>query len=147
MHRDAEGRIRGIGRHKAPAYLDRAGYDTAADGQFGPATRGSVVAFERAEERRANGRASRSEQRLVRARAGAAQAEPESEPAGEEAYLGSDGMAVAPEAARRGKAVIEAGNEIATKPYKYGGGHGALEGLRLRLLRLGELRAPRAPGC
>ena len=32
-------------------YLDAAGYDTSADGQFGPATRGSVMAFESAEER------------------------------------------------------------------------------------------------
>jgi peptidoglycan hydrolase-like protein with peptidoglycan-binding domain len=110
---------------KLQRYLDRVGYDTAADGQFGPATRGSVVAFERAEERRANGRASRAEQRLVRARARAGAAQPESEPAGEEAYLDSDGMAVAPESAPdEVKAIIEAGNEIATKPYKYGGGHG-----------------------
>ncbi len=108
---------------KLQRYLDRAGYDTAADGQFGPATRGSVVAFERAEERRANGRASRSEQRIVRSLASAAQPE-ESEPAGEEAYLDSDGMAVAPESAPdEVNAIIEAGNEIATKPYKYGGGH------------------------
>ena len=53
-------------------YLDRAGYDTTADGAFGPATRQSVVAFELAEQRRSNGRASRAEQRMVRARAGAA---------------------------------------------------------------------------
>ena len=57
---------------KLQRYLDRAGFDTTADGQFGPATKGSVVAFERSEERRANGRASRAEQRLVRVRASAA---------------------------------------------------------------------------
>ena len=50
-------------------YLDRAGYDTSADGAFGPATRRSVMAFEQAEGRRANGVASRAEQRLVRAKA------------------------------------------------------------------------------
>ena len=61
-------------------YLDRAGYETVADGAFGPATRRSVMAFESAEDRRANGRASRGEQRLVRSRAGASQAAPE-EPA------------------------------------------------------------------
>src|ERR687889_520787 len=83
---------------KLQRYLDRAGYDTSADGQFGPATRRSVVRFERAEERRANDHASHSEQRIVRARAAAAVPEP-SAPAGEEAYLDSDGMAVGPEGA------------------------------------------------
>ena len=108
-------------------YLDRAGYETTPDGAFGPATRRSVVAFELAEERRANGRASRAEQRIVRARAAAA-GDSGGEPAGEateKAYLTSDGVAVAPDSAPdEVKAIIEAGNEIATKPYKYGGGHG-----------------------
>jgi peptidoglycan hydrolase-like protein with peptidoglycan-binding domain len=106
---------------KLQRYLDRAGYDTAADGQFGPATRRSVVAFERAEERRANGRASRGEQRLVQTRAAATATEPSTDAA----YLDSDGLAVAPASApEEVKQIIEAGNEIATKPYKYGGGHG-----------------------
>src|SRR6266540_1811604 len=47
-------------------YLDEAGYNTIADGTFGPATRRSVMAFERREQRRVNGRASRTEQRMVR---------------------------------------------------------------------------------
>jgi cell wall-associated NlpC family hydrolase len=107
-------------------YLDAAGYDTTADGQFGPATRRSVMAFESAEERRANGRASRAEQRIVRARAGSsAQPEVEPEAEAEAAYIGSDGLAVAPASAPdEVRAIIEAGNEIATKPYKYAGGHG-----------------------
>src|ERR671915_1247473 len=58
-------------------YLDRAGYDTSADGIFGPATARSVRSFETDEERRANGAASRYEQRLVRSRA--AEAPPEEE--------------------------------------------------------------------
>ena len=42
----------------------------------------------------------------------------------EKAYIGSDGLAVAPASAPdEVKAIIEAGNAIATKPYKYGGGH------------------------
>jgi peptidoglycan hydrolase-like protein with peptidoglycan-binding domain len=105
-------------------YLDQAGYDTTADGAFGPATRRSVIAFERTEQRRANGRASRAEQRMVRARASAAA--PEDPPAAptEKAYLTSSGLAVAPASAPdEVKAIIEAGNAIATKPYKYGGGH------------------------
>lgn len=108
-------------------YLDRAGYDTAADGQFGPGTHRSVKRFERAEERSANGRATRFEQRIVRARAAKVADEvpvPVEKP-DVEAYLDADGQAVAPEnAPAEVKAIIAAGNRIATKPYKYGGGHG-----------------------
>jgi hypothetical protein len=110
---------------KLQRYLDTAGYDTTADGEFGPATRRSVMAFESAEQRPVNGRASRGEQRMVRARASAAVGddEPPEAPA-EKAYIGSDGLAVAPASAPpEVQAVIEAGNAIATKPYKYGGGH------------------------
>ena len=107
-------------------YLDRAGYDTTADGAFGPATRRSVMAFERSEERRVNGRASRAEQRTVRARATASTPPESTTPTAptEKARLTSSGIAVAPDSAPdEVKAIIEAGNAIATKPYKYGGGH------------------------
>jgi peptidoglycan hydrolase-like protein with peptidoglycan-binding domain len=106
-------------------YLDEAGYDTSADGQFGPATRRSVMSFESAEQRTVNGSASRGEQRMVRARASAAGGDEPSEAPTEKAYIGSDGLAVAPSSAPdEVQAIIEAGNAIATKPYKYGGGHG-----------------------
>ena len=107
-------------------YLDRVGYDTTADGEFGPATARSVRRFETAEERRANGTATRYEQRLVRSRADEAEGEePPAAEEGEDAYIDSSGLAVAPASAPdEVKAIIEAGNEIATKPYKYGGGHG-----------------------
>jgi peptidoglycan hydrolase-like protein with peptidoglycan-binding domain len=107
-------------------YLDEAGYNTAADGQFGPATRRSVMSFETAEQRTVNGSASPGEQRMVKARASAAgsQDEPTEAPS-ETAYIGSDGLAVAPSSAPdEVKSIVEAGNAIATKPYKYGGGHG-----------------------
>lgn len=109
-------------------YLDRAGFDTTADGAFGPATRRSVMAFERTEERRVNGVASRSDQRLARAKAspadeGDSRGEPV-QPAPEKGYIDSSGMAVAPSSAPdEVKAIMAAGNRIATKPYKYGGGH------------------------
>jgi cell wall-associated NlpC family hydrolase len=111
-------------------YLDRAGYDTSADGIFGPATARSVRSFEGDEDRRPNGAATRFEQHLVRVRA--AQAVPEEDeetvdvaPTGEEAYIDETGLAVAPASAPpEVHAIIAAGNEIATKPYKYGGGHG-----------------------
>jgi Putative peptidoglycan binding domain len=105
-------------------YLDRAGYETTADGEFGPATARSMRGFEVTEDRRPNGAATRYEQRLVRVRADA-QVEEAPAPATEEAYIGEDGLAVAPASApEEVKAIIAAGNEIATKPYKYGGGHG-----------------------
>jgi|SRR5215207_5472707 len=109
-------------------YLDRAGFDTTADGAFGPATRRSVMAFERTEERRVNGVASTGDQRLARAKASAADegdsgGEPV-QPAPEKGYIDSSGMAVAPSSAPdEVKAIVAAGNQIATKPYKYGGGH------------------------
>jgi cell wall-associated NlpC family hydrolase len=71
--------------------------------------------------------ASRSEQRIVRARAAASEGgggEPV-QPAPEKGYIDSNGVAVAPSSAPDAvKAIIDAGNRIATKPYKYGGGHG-----------------------
>jgi cell wall-associated NlpC family hydrolase len=112
-------------------YLDGAGFDTVADGEFGPATRRSMMSFESAENGTPDGVASRSEQRAVQERA--ATAELESEEAVEEplelptekATLGEDGLAVAPASApEEVKAIIAAGNEIAEKPYKLGGGHG-----------------------
>ena len=108
-------------------YLDRAGYDTSADGIFGPATARSVRSFETDEDRRANGAATRYEQRLVRARAANPPVDEEAveTPATEEAYIDESGLAVAPASAPpEVHAIIAAGNEIATKPYKYGGGHG-----------------------
>jgi peptidoglycan hydrolase-like protein with peptidoglycan-binding domain len=113
-------------------YLDTAGYETTADGQFGPGTKRSVQSFEAAEARPANGAASRYEQRLVRSRAASVEAEqpveaPLEVPT-EEAYIDSNGLAVAPASApEEVKAIIAAGNAIATAPYKYGGGHGRWE--------------------
>ena len=108
-------------------YLDQAGYSTTPDGAFGPATRRSVKSFERHEQRRVNGRASRTEQRIVRARAGAATDSGGGETVAtptEKGYVNSDGLAVAPSSAPpEVQAIVEAGNVIATKPYKYGGGH------------------------
>jgi peptidoglycan hydrolase-like protein with peptidoglycan-binding domain len=110
-------------------YLDSAGYDTDVDGQFGQGTRGSVVEFETAEDRRANGKASTAEQRLLQEVAESGEPVTEEEPVPEapveEAYIGDDGLAVAPATApEEVKAIIAAGNKIASKPYKYGGGHG-----------------------
>jgi cell wall-associated NlpC family hydrolase len=105
-------------------YLDEAGYDTTADGEFGPATARSMRGFETAEQRPVDGRASRSDQRLVQVRAEEAAPEPAGEPT-EDAYVDDSGLAVAPASApAEVQAIIAAGNKIAGKPYKYGGGHG-----------------------
>jgi len=105
-------------------YLDDAGYDTTADGEFGPRTARSVRSFEAAEQRAVDGRATRSDQRLVKSRAEEAEPTPAAE-ATEEAYVDDEGLAVAPTSApAEVQAIIEAGNKIATKPYRYGGGHG-----------------------
>jgi hypothetical protein len=86
------------------------------------------MAFERAEDHRVNGVASRSEQRIARAKAAAAGGgdsggEPV-QPAPEKGYVDSNGLAVAPSSApAEVQALVAAGNRIATKPYRYGGGH------------------------
>jgi Putative peptidoglycan binding domain len=116
-------------------YLDRAGYDTTADGEFGPATATSMRGFEADEHRRQDGRATRYEQRLLRTQArsssssagGGASSDATETPtttAGD-AYVNDEGLAVAPsDAPAEVQAIIAAGNKIASKPYRYGGGHG-----------------------
>src|SRR3954452_12015188 len=75
-------------------YLDSAGFDTTADGAFGPATRRSVMAFEGAEDHRFTGAAPRGAQRLPGAKAsaaggGASGGEPV-QPAPEKGYVDSN---------------------------------------------------------
>jgi peptidoglycan hydrolase-like protein with peptidoglycan-binding domain len=110
-------------------YLTRAGYRTGADGEFGRRTTRSVKRFEREEERRADGVVTRRDARLLRKRAreaSSSEEEPLTETPTEKATLTPDGLAVPPASAPpEVQAVIEAGNKIAKKPYKYGGGHGS----------------------
>jgi peptidoglycan hydrolase-like protein with peptidoglycan-binding domain len=112
---------------KLQRYLSSAGFRTTADGAFGPRTAKSVRAFEDANEMRVNGvvppRDAAAIQRAAEKAAEKAPEEPVADP--ERATITSDGLAVAPESApEEVKQVIEAGNEIAHHPYKYGGGHG-----------------------
>ena len=109
---------------KLQSYLDDAGYETVADGAFGPNTARSVRSFETAEQRRVDGKATRSDQLLVEERAGETEPDTTVEQT-EEAYVDDSGLAVAPASApEEVQEIIAAGNKIATKPYRYGGGHG-----------------------
>jgi len=106
--------------------LTDAGYETGVDGQFGRETYRNVRSFESAEDRRVDGKVTPPDASALQAAAEEGEDTPESPaPATGKATLGEDGLAVAPaDAPPEVKAVIEAGNEIATAPYKYGGGHG-----------------------
>ena len=105
--------------------LTRAGYRTSSDGEFGRRTERNVRRFEGDEDRRVDGRVTPSDARaLRRAATSAGEAAPPAEAPGAKATLGEDGLAIPPaDAPPEVKAVIEAGNEIAKKPYRYGGGH------------------------
>ena len=107
-------------------YLTRTGFTTTRDGAFGPRTARSVRRFERAHDRRVNAVVPPREARLIRRKARATESAPEpTEPAPTgRARINRDGLAVAPaDAPRAVKKVIAAGNEIAKKRYRYGGGH------------------------
>jgi cell wall-associated NlpC family hydrolase len=115
---------------KLQRYLTHAGFQTTADGAFGPRTARSVRRFERSDGRRVNGVVRRGDARAIKAAAAETTTEEPvetTEPTETgRARITSDGLAVAPaDAPEAVKQVIEAGNEIATKPYKYGGGHGS----------------------
>ena len=116
-------------------FLTRVGIATHVDGQFGPKTSRRVKSWERRSDRKVNGRMSRRDARKLRKQvnAGITVYAPPPEPTyapndGETAVLNPDGTATAPESAPDVvKAVIDAGNRIIDKPYKYGGGHGKWE--------------------
>jgi peptidoglycan hydrolase-like protein with peptidoglycan-binding domain len=108
-------------------FLTRAGFSTTVDGEFGRGTARRVRSWERRAERRVDGRVSRPDARALRTTVESSSApEPLAlEPPTGKAVIGDDGLATAPaDAPPQVQAIIAAGNEIAAKPYKYGGGHG-----------------------
>jgi peptidoglycan hydrolase-like protein with peptidoglycan-binding domain len=128
-------------------FLRRAGFETTIDGEFGAGTTRTVKEFEANEQVEPNGIVDAADIDLLRSVVASGQgagpaattvttatpgttATPSS-PAplplapGDRATVGPDGLAVAPSNAPDAvKQIIAAGNEIAQKPYVYGGGHG-----------------------
>ena len=112
--------------------LTQYGLRTAADGAFGGHTALRVRQWEQATDRAVNGRLSRRQALALQTTVASGQryVEPVEETvqtvATGRATLAADGItAIAPpDAPAQVKAIIAAGNAIATKPYKYGGGHG-----------------------
>jgi cell wall-associated NlpC family hydrolase len=118
-------------------YLTRAGYRVGADGEFGARTRRAVRRFERDLELRVDGVVTRRDARVLKRAitpvptGGATYVPPPPKQLvtpGEKAKLTPDGFAIPPASAPPAvKAAILAGNKIAKKPYKWGGGHGRWE--------------------
>jgi hypothetical protein len=109
-------------------FLSQAGFRTPVDGQFGRRTWRAVRRWERGAGMPVDGRVTREDAQTLRAKIATAGGTAPVEPAApvEKATLAPDGItAVAPASAPEAvKQIIAAGNKIATKPYKYGGGHG-----------------------
>ncbi len=120
---------------KMQKFLTRVGIRTSVDGQFGPATFRRVKSWERRSQLRVNGRLDRPDASKLKSQVAAGlkvyetpAAEPTVPNNGETAVLNPDGTATAPATAPEAvKQIIEAGNRIIDKPYKYGGGHGKWE--------------------
>jgi len=111
-------------------YLTKAGYSATVDGYYGRGTQAAERRFEAAQNRVADGRATRSDQLLAQKLARTARSAPaEATAPTESATLSADGRtATAPaDAPQPVKDAIAAANAITDKPYKYGGGHGSWE--------------------
>jgi hypothetical protein len=119
-------------------FLTKVGVRTSVDGQYGPTTTRHVRSWERKSSLQVDGRVTRSDAAILRGQVtsgggalqgtGGAGVEQTPAPAGENATLGADGLAVAPASAPpEVQQVIAAANAIVGKPYRYGGGHGQWE--------------------
>jgi peptidoglycan hydrolase-like protein with peptidoglycan-binding domain len=113
--------------------LGNAGLDVTVDGEFGSSTFVAVKAFEQRAGRAVDGVVDAPDIDALRAAAAAGPPPPApttttvalTSAPGDQATLAPDGTAVPPaNAPEPVKQIIAAGNAIASKPYKYGGGHG-----------------------
>ena len=110
-------------------FLSRTGFKVGIDGEFGSTTEKAVKKFETAQNRTVDGIMDAGDIDALRTLAGeddpGAGTQPTQLAPGDIAQIGPDGLAIAPATAPDPvKAIIAAGNQIASKPYKYGGGHG-----------------------
>jgi cell wall-associated NlpC family hydrolase len=112
-------------------FFNRIGMQVSIDGAFGRGTWAALRRFERRAHRPIDGvldsRDLTSLRRVVKAGGWSSTASqtPPTLPSGSRARVLGNGTAVAPaDAPEVVKQIIAAGNEIATKPYRYGGGHG-----------------------
>jgi peptidoglycan hydrolase-like protein with peptidoglycan-binding domain len=110
-------------------FLSRTGFKVGIDGEFGSTTEKAVKKFETAQNRTVDGIMDAADIDALRTLAGqddpGAGTQPTQLAPGDTAQIGPDGLAIAPATAPDPvKAIIAAGNQIASKPYKYGGGHG-----------------------
>ena len=104
------------------AYLTVAGFGAVVDGEFGPATRQAVIAFQRAQGMDANGIVTLDVANTLRRAVAAAEASP---PTGT-VRISPDGTATAPAGAPAAvQEMVLAANQIVDKPYRVGGGHGS----------------------
>jgi peptidoglycan hydrolase-like protein with peptidoglycan-binding domain len=100
--------------------LGSAGYSTSVDGDFGSATKASLIAFQVANRLTPDGVFTAAELPLLQKAVAAAAS---SEPTGT-ALINANGTATAPAGApAQVIQVITAANQIIGKPYVYGGGH------------------------
>ena len=109
-------------------FLSRVGIATKIDGRFGPRTKRHVVAFQRAHHLRPSGIVTWAVSQALRAAAARIQSStstPVPLPAGSRARLVGGQAVAAASAPPAVKSVIAAANQIATRPYVYGGGHGS----------------------
>ncbi|MEA2211305.1 MAG: hypothetical protein QOF83_1253 [Solirubrobacteraceae bacterium] len=105
-------------------YLTLAGFPTSVDGHYGPGTKRNVIRFERSRGLRANGVVTYSQSLALRAAVAKTQATTSA--AAGKAQINANGTATAPAGAPQTvQRVIAAANQIISKPYRYGGGHGS----------------------
>jgi cell wall-associated NlpC family hydrolase len=119
------------------SWLDKMGFQTGVDGEFGRHTRWALRRFEQAKGLQVNGVLTSDDARVMRsamaakfsANGGEDVAPVTTTTPGSQATMASDGLhAVAPaDAPSEVQAAIAAANKIVGKPYKYGGGHGQWE--------------------
>jgi peptidoglycan hydrolase-like protein with peptidoglycan-binding domain len=103
-------------------YLTIAGYPTSIDGDYGPATKTNVLAFQRAQGFTANGVVTVTVEKALRTVVSKADAAP----ATGTTRINSDGTATAPAGAPSVvQEAVAAANQIIDTSYCYAGGHGS----------------------